>query len=119
MKVLLVIVIVLIGLIREGKCQSFDTTIICKTYKHPLGHKIWKGAKMIFVADVATMGLLAVLPPDFSNWNKDFFKNSLKTFGKTFVSLPVWDNDNAFVNYIGHPVGGALYYNTLRSQGAS
>ena len=38
---------------------------------------------------------------------------------RSLSKLPVWDDDDWKINFIGHPVAGSFHYNSLRSQNAS
>lgn len=69
----------------------------------------------------ATMGLLWVGPESISKWNKDEIREKgLFTKWRTnFHSKPTMDKDNPIINYVGHPISGAIYYNIARSHGYS
>lgn len=67
-------------------------------------------------------GLLAVtasMPKDWTGWSNRFIQDGLSNLGEAYTNPPVWDDDFWFHNYVGHPYGGSVYYNTTRSQGAS
>ena len=67
-------------------------------------------------------GLLAVtatMPKDWTGWSSRFIQDGLSNLGDAYTNPPVWDDDHWFHNYVGHPYGGSVYYNTTRSQGAS
>ena len=67
-----------------------------------------------------TMGTILFLAPEsFTNWGKDDklrIESILSQFGESYSNLPVIDDDDWPVNYIGHPYQGSFYYNSLRSQ---
>lgn len=83
------------------------------------GHKAWRAAKIILIGELATMAFFAVMPEDFSNWNKNFYKNAVPHWKNAFTKPPKMDDDPILVNYIQHPLAGAIYYNGVRSQGAT
>jgi hypothetical protein len=81
--------------------------------------KSWRAAKIIFGGEAAVMAFFYIMPEDFSNWNKNFYKTPVSHWKKAFTMPPKWDDDPIMVNYIQHPLGGAIYYNGVRSQGAT
>lgn len=81
--------------------------------------KAWRAARVIFGGEVAAMTFLAAMPSDFSNWNKHFYDHAPTNWKRAFTMPPKFDDDPFLVNYIQHPLAGAIYYNGVRSQGAS
>jgi len=79
----------------------------------------WRAARVIFGGEVATMAFLAAMPASFSNWNKHFYDHAPTNWKRAFTMPPKFDDDPFLVNYIQHPLAGAIYYNGVRSQGAS
>ncbi len=68
------------------------------------------------------MGLLAVtasLPKSWTGWSAHFVRDGVNHLGRAYTEPPVMDTDWWFHNYVGHPYGGSVYYNAVRSQGAS
>jgi hypothetical protein len=68
------------------------------------------------------MGLLAVtasLPKSWTGWSAHFVRDGVNHLGRAYTEPPVMDTDWWFHNYVGHPIGGSIYYNAVRSQGAS
>lgn len=68
------------------------------------------------------MGLLAVtasLPKSWTGWSAHFVRDGVNHLGRAYTAPPVMDTDWWFHNYVGHPYGGSIYYNAVRSQGAS
>ena len=74
---------------------------------------------MITGVEVALLGVTASLPKEWTGWSNTFVADGLHNFGEAYKYPPVWDDDHWFHNYIGHPNGGSVYYNTVRCQGAS
>ncbi|MEA1892576.1 MAG: DUF3943 domain-containing protein [Campylobacterota bacterium] len=60
-----------------------------------------------------------VLPESITKWNLDVLDDaSLSQRWKNNVKAgPVMDEDDFFINYIGHPVSGAWYYTMARNDG--
>lgn len=70
----------------------------------------------------AEFGLLAVtasLPKNWTGWSAHFVRDGVNHLERAYTSPPVMDTDWWFHNYVGHPIGGSLYYNAVRSQGAT
>ncbi len=63
---------------------------------------------------VGTVGILWAAPESISKWDEDEKNldiNDLKERWKDHTRAgPVWDNDELWINYIGHPYFGAGYY---------
>ncbi|PHM16852.1 MAG: hypothetical protein CJD30_09495 [Sulfuricurvum sp. PD_MW2] len=68
---------------------------------------------------LSAIAVLALMPESITNWNAaKLEEKSLSQRWKDHVSTaPVWDNDNWFINYVGHPVSGAWYYTMARNDG--
>ena len=68
---------------------------------------------------LGTMGLLVMLPESVTQWDLDALdEKSLSERWKEHVRAgPVMDEDDMFINYIGHPVSGAWYYTMARNDG--
>ncbi|HSV60653.1 MAG TPA: DUF3943 domain-containing protein [Variovorax sp.] len=86
----------------------------------PLITPDWQGLKRdtwYFVGyQAVAVAVLHALPEEETN-----FDRSNVDFGKwkENVSNPVWDDDDAFVNYVLHPYWGAAYYIRGRERGLS
>jgi len=91
-----------------------DSLLAGKTF----GRMAWRAAKLIIIGEVVIMGIFAAMPESFSNWNKNFYKDATTHWKNAFTKPPRWDDDPVFVNFIQHPLAGAIYYNGVRSQGA-
>jgi hypothetical protein len=87
--------------------------------KQSFGRSAWRAARIIFCGELVTMAFFASMPESFSNWNKNFYQDALTHWKNAFTMPPKIDNDPVMVNYIQHPLAGAIYYNGVRSQGAS
>lgn len=87
--------------------------------RQTFGRRSWRAAKIIIVGELATMAFFAAMPESFSNWNKNFYRNAATHWKDAFTMPPKFDDDPVMVNFIQHPLAGAIYYNGVRSQGAS
>ncbi|MGH7680576.1 MAG: DUF3943 domain-containing protein [Candidatus Eiseniibacteriota bacterium] len=69
--------------------------------------------------EVALLGVTASLPKKWTGWSAHFVRDGVNHLGQAYTMPPVIDTDWWFHNYVGHPYGGSLYYNAVRSQGAT
>ena len=71
------------------------------------------------IALITAVGILVVLPESISKWDmEELQKKSLGDRWMEHVTTkPVWDEDEWAINYIGHPVFGAVYYTMARNDG--
>ena len=70
---------------------------------------------------LSSIGVLSLMPESVTGWNEEeLAARSLESRWKENVSTrPVWDRDDPFINYVGHPVSGAWYYTMARNDGMS
>jgi len=84
---------------------------------------IWKkiGRAELFIGGVELVGIttLIFLPKEVTGWSHDWAPDAWRNMKRSLSRLPVWDDDDWQLNYIGHPIAGSYYYNSLRSQNAS
>lgn len=84
---------------------------------------IWKkiGRAELFIGGVELVGMtvLICLPKEVTKWSHHWAQDAWRNMKRSFSDLPVWDHDDWQLNYIGHPIAGSYYYNSLRSQNAS
>ncbi len=68
---------------------------------------------------IAGIGVIAALPQSVSNWDLEQLQEKpLDERWKEHVAAgPIWDQDDFVINYIGHPVSGAVYYVMARNDG--
>ncbi|MDA3946704.1 MAG: DUF3943 domain-containing protein [Helicobacteraceae bacterium] len=72
-------------------------------------------------AMITAVGALAVMPESISKWDmKTLNEQSLgERWKENVTTKPVWDKDAWAINYIGHPISGAIYYSMARNDGMS
>lgn len=85
----------------------------------PSGHRFMRGAMVLGGLSIAAVGVLAALPGDVTQWDGSFVTEAKDHLKRAWREPPVWDEDTFFLNYVGHPYAGSIYYNTIRSQGGS
>ena len=79
------------------------------------------GRAELFIGGVELVGItvLMLLPKEITKWSDDWAADAWRNVKRSITSLPVWDKDDWQLNYIGHPIAGSYYYNSLRSQNAT
>ncbi|HEY5966820.1 MAG TPA: DUF3943 domain-containing protein, partial [Chitinophagaceae bacterium] len=84
---------------------------------------IWKkvGRAELFIGGAELFGItvLMLCPKEVTGWSPDWTQDAWRNMKRSLSTSPVWDDDDWQLNYIGHPVAGSYYYNSLRSQNAS
>lgn len=103
---------------------KFDPTIYNTPYKVSLfspqngenSQRLWSQSKSMFAYGFGVAGVIALLPDDISGWDKETAK-PLKKWGDNVSQGMVWDRDVWYINYIGHPYFGGVYYQAARKSG--
>jgi len=84
---------------------------------------IWKkiGRAELFIGGAELFGVTVLMlsPKEVTGWSSDWTQDAWRNVKRSLSTPPVWDDDDWQLNYIGHPVAGSYYYNSLRSQNAS
>jgi len=79
------------------------------------GARLWSQTKAIFGYGFGVIGLIALLPENISNWDKE--NGILGKWESNVKDGPVWDRDTLALNFIGHPYFGGVYYQVARKSG--
>jgi len=81
--------------------------------------RLWRQTKIVMVAGVGVAGFIALLPESISKWDKSEYQRGdlLQNWYENVKAGPVWDNDHWYINLIGHPYFGGVYYQTARKSG--
>jgi hypothetical protein len=84
---------------------------------------IWKkvGRAELFIGGAELFGITVLMlsPKEVTGWSPDWTQDAWRNVKRSLSNPPVWDDDDWQLNYIGHPIAGSYYYNSLRSQNAS
>lgn len=98
----------------KGNCRVF-----VPIPNSPEPRRAFKSTGVYVLAGITSMGILAAMPEDVTNWDKDELKlKYLASKWKENVSEgPVIDKDTFFLNWVMHPYFGSVYYETLRGAG--
>ncbi len=92
--------------------------IVLRNQDQPFRSKFLRGFLITEIPQFAGLGILLLLPSSISQWPEHPLKDGLQNLKRAYTKPPVWDKDRWWVN-AGHPLAGAIYYNMVRSQGAS
>ena len=77
--------------------------------------RLWSQTKSVFGYGLGVIGLIALLPEDISNWDKE--QGIFNKWSENVKAGPVWDRDTGMLNLIGHPYFGGAYYQAARKSG--
>ena len=83
------------------------------------GGRFVRGAVFLGGLNLAVFGILLALPKSITRWEDGFVENGIRNLGRAWSQPPAWDEDHWLHNYVGHPYGGSVYYNAIRSQGGN
>lgn len=85
------------------------------------GRMFLEGWALIAGVEAALLSVTLLLPSSFSGWEFEggLVRDGLQHLGEAWSQPPVWDTDHWLHNYVGHPYGGSVYYNTVRVKGAT
>ena len=75
--------------------------------------------RTLTIFELGLLGLTASMPRDWTGWSEEFVDDALDNLEDAYTKPPAWDTDWWFHNYVGHPYGGSVYYNTVRCRGAT
>jgi len=103
-------------LVHEGERPLSDTS-----QKEPgKPQRDWKGigrdTAFFLGYQVVFAGILWLLPESVTNWTDEQKKATVNKWSHN-VQEAVWDDDEWWINYIGHPYFGATYYIRARERG--
>jgi hypothetical protein len=81
--------------------------------------KIGRAELFIGGAELFGITVLMLSPKEVTGWSPDWTQDAWRNMKRSLSMAPVWDDDDWQINYVGHPIAGSIYYNSLRSQNAS
>ena len=79
------------------------------------GARLWSQTSSIFAYGFGVIGIIALLPEDISNWDKE--EGIFNKWTDNVKAGPVWDRDSGMLNLVGHPYFGGVYYQVARKSG--
>ena len=95
-----------------------DGTLALRNQQGTFGRKMLRGGLLVHSMEALGYGALVILPSEISGWSSVTFRNYGANMRRAFTSPPVFDHDKWYINYIGHPYQGTMFYNAVRSQNA-
>lgn len=81
------------------------------------GERLWSQTTSIFYYGLGVVGVLAALPESVTNWDSDNDQSIGEKWLENVKEGPVWDRDDAILNYVMHPYFGGVYYQSARKSG--
>lgn len=96
----------------------FQSPYQVSIFSNPNGEdsdRLWSQTNSIFAYGFGVIGLIALLPEDISNWDKE--EGIFNKWTDNVKGGPVWDRDTGMLNLIGHPYFGGVYYQVARKSG--
>lgn len=83
-----------------------------ETYYEPNNKGGYLGLSIgvVLGTSVVVAALLYAMPESVTRWNKSEMKHLFRNYKRKVSQGPVVDNDKFWINYIGHPYAGAVYY---------
>jgi len=104
---------------------EFDPSIYKTPYKISLFNpgngedkkRLWSQTKSIFGYGFGILGVLALLPEDVTGWGDNEDESLIEKWVDNVKEIAVWDRDDWYLNYIGHPYFGGVYYQSARKSG--
>ena len=99
--------------------ESFPSSAGLNLDSGSFGSRFRRAWVPITAGEFALLGITAAMPREWTGWSADFVSDGVNHFKEAWSNPPVMDDDAWFHNYVGHPYGGAVYYNSMRCQGGS
>ncbi|MGR5285100.1 DUF3943 domain-containing protein [Vibrio maritimus] len=78
--------------------------------------RLWSQTKSIGAYGLGVAGVLALMPESITQWEKNG-DPLLDKWWDNVSQGPVWDRDVWYINYLGHPYFGGVYYQSARKSG--
>ncbi len=78
--------------------------------------RLWSQTKSIFLLGLGVAGAISLLPEEISGWHPSDEK-AIDKWKNNLAEGPYWDRDRPYINYIGHPYSGGIYYQIARKSG--
>nr|MDT0253323.1 DUF3943 domain-containing protein [Endozoicomonas sp.] len=99
----------------KDEVSGWDVTLFDQ-YPEENQSQLWYQTKVASGLAFGVLGVIALLPKSVSKWDKSEIR-PIKKWWDNVKSGPVWDTDEWYINFIGHPYFGGVYYVMARSSG--
>lgn len=93
--------------------------VLLRNEDRSFGRMFLRGEAIIGSVELGSLIILALMPQSTTQWDDRPFNKAAQNLKRAWTQPPVWDKDIWFHNYVGHPYAGSIYYNMVRSQGAT
>ncbi len=77
--------------------------------------RLWSQTQSVMAYGFGVAGLILMLPEDISKWDKE--NGVFSKWTDNVKEGPTWDRDVWWLNWIGHPYFGGVYYQVARKSG--
>jgi hypothetical protein len=81
--------------------------------------KFLRGTALVQGSQAVDLVIMLALPDSYTRFSCNSWAEARRNLGRAWSTPPVWDKDPWATNLLFHPYAGSVYYNILRSQGAS
>jgi hypothetical protein len=120
----IIIITILLGSLFNSGLRGQDTTGLPGVTPAKWESRTFAGKAGIATLEVLgmetfTSTIMILLPKSITLWKEDYWLYFGQTFKQAYTMPPIWDKDPWPVNYIGHPLQGSVFFNSLRSQNCS
>jgi len=103
---------------RDCDALAYDVTLFSPCEGED-SKRLWRQTKIMFVGGFGVVAVIALLPEDVSGWEKGTWEQGdlINQWYENVKAGPVWDEDVWYINLIGHPYFGGVYYQAARKSG--
>ena len=77
--------------------------------------RLWSQTKSVMAYGFGVAGFILMLPEDISKWDKE--NGVFSKWTENVKEGPTWDRDVWWLNWVGHPYFGGVYYQVARKSG--
>lgn len=77
--------------------------------------RLWSQTKSVMAYGFGVAGFILMLPEDISKWDKE--NGVFSKWTDNVKEGPTWDRDVWWLNWVGHPYFGGVYYQVARKSG--
>ena len=98
----------------------YDTPYQVSLFHAPNGEdsdRLLNQTYTVFGLGIGVIAVLYAMPESITNWDSDDASNIFGKWKDNVTEGPVWDRDDVFLNYIGHPYFGGVFYQAARKSG--
>lgn len=103
---------------RDCSASTYEVTLFSSCEGED-SQRLWRQTKIMVFAGFGVAGVIALLPEQVSGWGGNDYQATdlLNNWYNNVKAGPVWDGDDLYLNIIGHPYFGGVYYQAARKSG--